>query len=105
MINDSISFLGEYLYVNKPLLFLTRPEQRFNELGKAVVDAHYQCSGRSYIEIEDFIVDVVIGGNDTRKKIREDIFERELDYVRMNGCKAGEYIFSDISNELNDLIN
>lgn len=105
MINDSISFLGEYLYVNKPLLFLTRQEQRFNELGKAIVDAHYQCSGRDFKKIEDFLVNVVIDGNDTRKKIREDIFERELDYVRKNGCTAGEYIFLDISDTLNDLIN
>ena len=100
MMTDSVSFLGEYLYVNKPLLLLTRPEQGFLELGRKITDSYYKAPGTDYEGIEEFLTDVVIGGNDTMIKQRKDVFEKELDYVASNGCKASEFIYEDIKKML-----
>ena len=54
MIMDSNSFLAEYMYVNKPLLFLTREEQTFNKLGRSIVDTYDQCDGRDYMGLKVF---------------------------------------------------
>lgn len=98
MIMDSMSFVGEYLYVQKPLLFLTREEQSFNDLGKALMKAHYTADGRDYMSIDMFIQDVVINGDDVKKDIRQEVFYRELDYYGRNGIKASEYIYRDMCN-------
>lgn len=100
MIDDSISFVGEYLYTGKPMLFLERPEQRFNELGKKIIDAHYKVKGTDYYGIDTFLEDVVLAGNDTRKAIRQRVYEEELDYAGINGIKASDYIYNDIANAL-----
>lgn len=96
MIMDSGSFLGEYLYTGKPLLFLTRPEQRFLELGKKVVDAYYKTPGENYSEIESFIKNVVIDGNDDMKEQRDKLFRDEFDYVKTNGITASDYICNEV---------
>ncbi|MBE5825970.1 MAG: hypothetical protein E7307_04965 [Butyrivibrio sp.] len=96
MMTDSVSFLGEYLYVNKPLLLLTRPEQGFLELGKKVTDSYYKAPGTDYEKIEEFLQNVVIEGNDTMSAQRESVFAKELDYVTYNGCKASEFVYGDI---------
>lgn len=100
MIMDSISFIAEYLYVNKPLLFLQRDGQAFNELGKEVIRAHYLEWGEDYLAIETFLQDVIINGNDDRKSIREEIWKKELDYMAVNKCMACEYIYRDICSLL-----
>ena len=100
MIDDSISFVGEYLYTGKPMLFLERPEQRFNELGKKIIDAPYKVKGTDYYGIDTFLEDVVLAGNDTRKAIRQRVYEEELDYAGINGIKASDYIYNDIANAL-----
>lgn len=96
MIMDSNSFLAEYMYANKPLLFLTREEQTFNELGKSILDVYDQRDGRDYIGIAQFIEDVILKENDDKKKIREDYFKNHLDYCTLNGCLAGQKIYNDI---------
>jgi len=96
MIMDSGSFLGEYLYTGKPLLFLTRPEQCFLELGKKVVNAYYKTPGENYAEIERFINDVVIGGNDKMREKRLNVFSEEFDYVKSNGMIASDYICNEV---------
>lgn len=100
MMTDSVSFLGEYLYVNKPLLLLTRPEQGFLELGQKIADSYYKTPGTDYEGIEDFLENVAIAGNDTMAAQRKSVFEKELDYVTSNGCKASEYIYDDIMKML-----
>ncbi len=100
MMTDSVSFLGEYLYVNKPLLLLTRPEQGFLELGKKITDSYYKAPGTDYERIEEFLESVVIDGNDTMENLRKDVFARELDYVAVNGCSASRFICDDIMNLL-----
>lgn len=96
MIDDSISFVGEYLYTGKPMLFLERPEQRFNELGDALIRAHYRVRGTDYMGIDNFINNVVVDGKDDMKDIRYKIFKDELDYVSLHDMDASNYIYSDI---------
>ena len=100
MIMYSMSFVGEYLYFQKPLLFLTREEQNFNDLGEALMEAHYTADGRDYMSIDMFIQNVVINGDDVKKDIRKDVFYRQLDYYGRNGINASEYIYRDMCNDL-----
>lgn len=102
MIMDSASFLGEYLYVNKPLLFLTREEQAFNVLGKKAVSGYYTAKGEDYIAIEQFVERVILQGGDTMKDRRHRIFAEELDYAGKNGCSASEFIYKDLTNLLEE---
>ena len=100
MIMDSVSFLGEYLYVNKPLLFLTRPEQVMMDIGKRVLDSYYQTPGEDYCGIEKFIQNVVLAGEDTMAPQREKIFSEEYDYYSINGQTASDYICNDLLDTL-----
>ena len=102
MIMDSASFIGEYLYVNKPLLFLTREEQRFNSLGEKILPCYYAAKGENYIAIEQFIENVILQGDDTMEKQRTQVFEEVLDYVTINGCTASECICRDILGLFNE---
>ncbi|MGO4972132.1 hypothetical protein ACTQ56_09085 [[Clostridium] aminophilum] len=100
MILDSSSFIGEYLYVQKPVLYLTRPEQGFTDLGEAVVNTYYRAPGWDLMEIERFITDVVLEGKDPLKNEREKVFEEYLDYYRLNGKLSHEIIFDDIVSSM-----
>lgn len=62
MIHDSGSFMGEYLYVNKPVLRTMNnadPKQMFNEFGLACLSNHYKAYCEN--DIEQFIKDVIDG--------------------------------------------
>lgn len=96
MIMDSGSFLGEYMYTNKPLLFLTRKEQAFNSLGEKCVSAYYKAKGEDLMAIEQFVEDVILQGTDTMKEDRTRVFEENLNYIGRNGCTASEFICKDI---------
>lgn len=96
MIMDSGSFLGEYMYVNKPLLFLTREEQAFNSLGEKCVSAYYKAKGEDFLAIEQFVEDVILRGEDTMKENRTRVFEENLNYKGRNGCTASEFIYKDM---------
>ncbi|MCH5259952.1 MAG: CDP-glycerol glycerophosphotransferase family protein [Lachnospiraceae bacterium] len=96
MIMDSSSFLAEYMYVHKPLLFLLREGQEFNPLGKILLEADYTAKGEDYAEIEKFLQEVIINGNDVLSDKRQQIFDAELDYMKRSECSASEYIYKDI---------
>ena len=63
----------------------------------------YACllyTSTDYYGIDTFLEDVVLAGNDTRKAIRQRVYEEELDYAGINGIKASDYIYNDIANAL-----
>jgi CDP-glycerol glycerophosphotransferase (TagB/SpsB family) len=99
MIFDSCSFVAEYFFADKPALFLTKQGQFFTELGKEARNTHYTADGKDFEAIEDFLCDVVLGGNDTKKDERHKFFEENLDY-RKNGCLAADNIFNELCREL-----
>lgn len=100
MILDSVSFLAEYLYVQKPLLMLTRDGQYFNDFGKELMKVHYQASGTDKNAIENFITDKILSGNDEKKKEREEFFLENLDYMNQFGKNAAANIFDQICSVL-----
>lgn len=100
MINDSASFMSEYQYVHKPMLFLERDGEAFNDYGYRVKGILYKTRGDDFAGIEAFINDVVIGGKDIMKEEREAFFKKELDYKTANGCLASTYIYKKIVYEI-----
>lgn len=100
MIMDSGSFLAEYMYVGKPLLFLTRKEQAFSTLGQEVLKGYYTEPGENYIGIENFLKEVILDGKDTLAEMRKEIFDKELNYYKENHRFASENIYTDISELL-----
>ena len=102
MIMDSGSFIGEYLYVNKPLLFLTREGQAFGALGERLIAAHYKAPATDEAVIRNFLDRVVLGGEDEMENTRKQIFSECLNYPRHNGCLAGETIYDEVKRLLTD---
>lgn len=97
MICDSVSFLAEYQFTEKPLLLLTRPEQEFNAFGTLIQEQLYKCPGDDFEEIERFLNIVVLGENDYMKEDRQRFFDENLNYFKKNGnIKASEKIFDEI---------
>jgi hypothetical protein len=92
MVLDSISFLAEYQYTNKPLLLLTREANTWNEFGEKLLKILYSAPGEDTGAIERFIDDVVIKGNDPMKQERQAFFDKYLDYRTRNGKLACEYV-------------
>ena len=79
MILDSISFLGEYIYMHKPMLFLTRDRNTFNDFGKELVRVLYKTDGGNLEGIKNFVEKNVIGNEDPMKERREEFFEKYMD--------------------------
>lgn len=100
MILDSASFIAEYMYTGKPCLFLTRPEQRFNELGEKIMEVCYRTDGKDYLSIERFLDTVIRQGDDDMYERRKILFDSVLDYRDKNGCLASEYVYRDLVGEL-----
>lgn len=80
MVHDSGSFAVEYHYSLNPVMF-TSPDlepllETQSEFGRIAYKLHYL--GRNMDEVEQFIRDVVIGGNDTMRSWREWFFNEHL---------------------------
>lgn len=61
MIHDCSAFTAEYLYVNKPVMFLTKKEkmESFNDFANECFNVHYH--GSSITDVESFICNVING--------------------------------------------
>lgn len=79
MIHDSGSFTVEYLYSQKPVLFMVRDEHvkdQWNPFGQECFDLHYHSKNME--QVEQFLVDVVINDEDPLKAKRELFFKEYL---------------------------
>ena len=94
MIFDSMSFMSEYLYVNKPCLFLLREKIHLNEFGQAVLEVLYKARGDKFGEIRSFIES--LSSQDPKKYLREKFFVNYLEYYEKNGKNAATYMYEDI---------
>lgn len=92
MILDSISFLAEYMYVHKPMIFITRPEQTVNEFGHELMKVLYKADGNDFPAMQNMITDIILQENDYMKEERERFFNYYLDYGKLNGELATEHI-------------
>ena len=100
MILDSGSFIAEYQFTQKPMLFLTRKGECFSELGKAIIKANYSVDGSNFDGIAKFIDEVLINRHDVMSEARRKVFDAQLNYVKDNGMLAGEKIFRTIDQPL-----
>ena len=97
MIHDCGSFIVEYLYTQKPVLYLgTNREEQSNIVGKKAYQCHYH--GNSIEDIENFITSVVIEGNDPMKNDRREFFNANL--LPPHGKSVAENIIDELKKEL-----
>lgn len=99
MIHDCGSFLIEYLYTNKPVMFLWNDNlipERFNEVGKIALTKLYR--GNNENDIEKFINDIIVKGNDSLKEERIQFFNTVI--TPPNQVSASENIFNHIKSSI-----
>lgn len=99
MILDSASFIVEYLYFDKPILFTMRDDtvkDRFNSFGKRVFDCLYESYNIS--QTNQFISDALINKNDILKITRASFLEKEI--LPKNEKMASENIYNVIKRGL-----
>ncbi len=102
MIHDSSSFIAEYQYVDKPMIFLTREKTTFNDLGKAILDVSYLVDGKDHDAIAAMIQRVFIEGDDYKAAERREVYDKYLNYPKANGMLASEFIYHSIADELKE---
>lgn len=99
MIHDSGSFILEYVFTKKPVMYLHRDMavgDRLNELGKEALSKFYK--GFDENDIVRFIEDVVIGDNDSMLREREIFLKERL--LPPHGKLASENIYEYMNKVL-----
>lgn len=78
MLHDCSSFMAEYLFTGNPVMYITKSKGKYDLLPSAVslFDAHYK--GSTIEEIDSFLNDVVVNGNDPMKTIRDNVLTNIL---------------------------
>ncbi len=99
MILDSCSFLVEYQFVDKPMIFLTRAGEQFNKIGEAILKASYTVDGRDLNSIAELMQKVFIDGKDDKAAKRKKVFDEYLNYPKYTGMSASEFIYKNIADE------
>ena len=103
MIHDSGSFIAEYQYVDKPMIFLTRAGEIFNDLGNAILNVSYCVDGKDHKAIAATLKRVIIDGKDSKSAARKKNFNKHLNYPKYNGMLASEFIYHSIADELKEV--
>lgn len=94
MILDSVSFIAEYLYTEKPMLFLSNGNNKFNDLGQELFNLIFKAKGDDFEKIEHFILNIK---NNTLKNGELSLFfQKYLNYYDKNGRLARDFIYEDI---------
>lgn len=100
MINDCGSFNAEYMFTGKPLLMLSKGDEKdrenYNEFfAQRCMEHHYKAY--SELDIITFIEEIVLKGKDFMKEERMEFFEKE---IKGNWPHSTEYVLKDIKNAL-----
>lgn len=100
MIHDSGSFAAEYMFTGKPVFYTSRDMKHLysiaNECGKLILDNHY--NGNTIEEIENFIINVVLGYDDPLRESR--IRLRNLYLMPPNGKSVAANTMKILNKEL-----
>ena len=99
MIHDCASFTAEYLYTRKPTMFIVKDKDanHWNTFGQMCFDLHYHAYQPA--DVEEYIKNVVIAGNDPKAAEREQFY---TDYLYpKDGVMPSQKIVDTIVNELN----
>lgn len=78
LIHDCSSFIAEYLYTQKPVMFTIKESHDYKLEGSDQIIFDSQYKGVDIHEIEAFIENVVIAGNDPKKVERETVLNSVL---------------------------
>lgn len=100
MIHDSNSFVAEYQYVNKPMIFLTREDKEYYFVLAEIFKGSYLVDGKDFDGIAAMIQRVFVEGDDYKAAERKEIFDKYFNYQKINGMLASEFIFKNIADEL-----
>lgn len=104
MILDSISFVAEYTITDKPAFFTYAKDTRFecNKFGKALMKHLYRNESPDTLEneIEQFIENVVLGGEDSRAEGRRKFIQQYM--LPENGRSAAANIYEDMCRVIID---
>ena len=100
MIMDCGSWIGEYQYTHKPMIFLTRDTQEFNDLGNALMKILYRVDGKNLNAIAALIKKIFVEGRDDLFDARMKFFDEHMNYIKANGMTAAQFIFKTIATEL-----
>ena len=102
MIHDSGSFIAEYQFIDKPMIYLTREGTIYNDLANAILDVSYLVDGRDFDAIAALMQRVFIEGDDYRAAERKAVFDKYLNYPKYNGMLASEFIYKSVADELKE---
>ena len=105
MIHDSCSFIAEYQYTHKPMIYLlnyplSENSEHFTKLGNKILDVSYILDGKNLDAIATALQKIFIEGNDPLKDKRRKVFDECLNYQKRNGMSASEFIFKTVTKEL-----
>ena len=98
MIFDSISFIYEYLYTQKPSLFIynNNIDEQLNDFGKAALKCHQFAV--SVYDIENFILQVINQEPDPLLNRKKDFYQKNIQ--PSNAQTASENILMNLLSEL-----
>jgi len=99
LIHDCGSFSAEYQYMDKPMIYLTRPEQNHNKLGDEILSASYLVDGKDFNGIAALVQRIFIEGKDDKAAERKKVFDKYLNYPKANGMLASNFIYKSIADE------
>ena len=102
MIHDSGSFIAEYQFIDKPMIYLTREGTIYNDLANAILGVSYLVDGKDFDGIAALMQRVFINGDDYRAAERRAVFDKYLNYPKYNGMLASEFIYKSIADELRE---
>ena len=101
LIHDCSSFMAEYLFTQKPALFIKKRgySMPLNGFGEECLKRHY--IGEDISDIRHFIDDVVIGGSDSMRMERNEFVER---YLRpKEDVSVAQFIYNEICKDLKQI--
>ena len=101
MIHDSRSFIAEYQYTHKPMIYLlNNATESFTDIGRKILNVSYIIDGKNLNSIAAGIKNIFIEGNDPLKDERRKVFDECLNYRKLNGMSASDFIFKAVAAEL-----
>lgn len=96
MIHDSASFMCDYLYVKKPVIFVYKEDtgENLNYYGKKCLSMHYKAY--CIQDIQNFIEETILNKKDIMKNKREAFYEEYL--LPPNGQSVGQNIYNTLKS-------
>ena len=88
LINDCSSFIGEYMFSKKPMIFLESGENYFSAFAQEIINNQYTVSGKDFKKIEDVFRMLILDGKDPKKDKRGSYFDQNMDYRSEFGGKS-----------------